>query len=298
MTERARFELRGMEQITHYISIQGSISAGKSTLAAAVRRYLARERLSATCPEHDDSAQDPAKDYFLVVDEPVALWLEEKYQARHPETGEPQLISILEAFYRDPAGMGFIFQVNAFNTRLTMLRDALNTICAGAGEGRRRRVHLITDRSMPSDHCFFKTVLQYIEAGRVRAALEEGVEAPPPGGGTDLQVQRDVYESFYATICDELVRREDMMIFLPTPPEVCAQRIPLRGRLAETERPIERSYLDLLGENHDAMVLAFESRAGTRLFRAPEFAGPLNEAEVDAVVAQLMTRIRDAVRAQ
>ncbi len=253
----ADFDLRGLERVSHYISLQGSIGAGKSTLLAGVRRYLEQEHLCADNPAH---LAEGHSDYFVVVDEPLAEWLEKRYAGG--------TLSILDAFYRDPQAMGFPFQIMAFTSRLRALRDALRRV--GATDA---RIHVLSERSMRADALFFAAVCD---------------------GAPEHEIAWDVYNQFFHLVCDCVLAREDMMIYIPASPDLCLARIEKRARAEETTNAIPLSYLARLAAKHDDMVAAFRAE-GKQVIDLDGFAQNLSAEEIDAFARRLMIEIREAI---
>lgn len=254
----------GMENIKHYISTEGSIGAGKSTFLAALRKYIAKHRLDATEASHID-ADDLTKDYYLIVDEPVDEWTKENYTNE-----EGQKISMLGAFYSDIKGMSFPFQIYTFTTRMRRLRDTLNRVVPTNFP---RRIHIISERSMRSDRLFFENLCQHNDA---------------------MKLQWAIYEEFFALICDEVLKRQDALIYLPVNSKVCHSRIERRSRLQETENNISEAYLAQLDDKHTELINEFKAQH-KRVFQLDEFKNDMSSDEIDAVVEKTMRAIGDFV---
>jgi deoxyadenosine/deoxycytidine kinase len=267
------FVMRGLEEtVTHIIALQGSIAAGKSTVAREIKRYIAENRLSATEPEHYDPSL-PEKDYFLVVDEPLEVWMREDKWWRNPKNGEERAHSMLEWFYADPVAHGFEFQIYAFTTRLRAIIDALRAV-AIIDSPFKRRIHLIADRWMDADALFFHTVCETY-------------------GG--MEIARSIYDGFFEMICAQLMRLEDIIVYLPTPPKVCQKREEMRGRACENASSTPLQYLERLDANHHKMVERFAATDGKRVFQLDEVVEHLNDGEITVVVARLMQQLLEAV---
>ena len=71
-----------------FVSIEGNIGSGKSTILRIIRENF---------PE------------LVILDEPLASW---------EKVGEKQNINLLGMYYDDPKRWGFTFQIYAFMTRL------------------------------------------------------------------------------------------------------------------------------------------------------------------------------------
>ena len=81
-----------------FISLEGSIGAGKSTLVKAI--------------------EDLGRDDVIVIQEPVSLWT-----ARNIEQSDGSRTSLLESYYKDQRGVALAFQMYAMLTRVQQLLD-------------------------------------------------------------------------------------------------------------------------------------------------------------------------------
>jgi deoxyadenosine/deoxycytidine kinase len=148
---------------------------------------------------------------------------------------ESEKISMLDFFYKDMSKNGFIFQVHAFTTRLQMIINQINKINIKREPG--DKIHLITERSLRTDQLFFEN-------------LYTSKLIP--------KIQLDVYNSFFNLICDEIIKKETIMIYLKTPPIKCHNRINKRERKEELDG-ICPDYLISLDKAHDIMINDFEN---------------------------------------
>lgn len=258
---KAMIDVIGMDKIHHYISIQGSIGAGKSTFLSQLKKYVALHRIDATEASHIDY-NDVNKDYYLIIDEPVDEWTKKRY------TDQSRTFSILEAFYENMELMGFPFQINAFMTRLMALVNALNRIIHTDFP---RRIHIISERSLSADYLFFSNVCNKND--------------------TNLQVQWDIYERFFRLICDAIVTREDYIVYLPVPAAVCYDRVQRRNRLDSNETRITEEYLVELDEKHEAWITEFMKHSGRRVDRLNEFKEDMSVHDIERTVTKTMKRI-------
>lgn len=258
--------LQGIEKILTYISIQGSIGSGKSTLLKHVIQYLEEHQLDASDPNHPIIE---GRDYYLIVNEPLAKW-EAEICIR-----DGRKISYLNEFYKDPEGMGFKFQIVTFVTRITELMESIEKIVES---GNPRRIHIIAERSLRADNLFFQTVCQT---------------------NSNMEIDKSIYDTLYHLNCDKLNNREDMMIYLPTPPKTCKGRISMRDRKSETENTISEAYLSILDANHKSMVDAFERERGIgSVIRLEDFNNHLTENEISTIVRQTMITIGEFVKSR
>lgn len=225
--EESRMQVQGLSGTVSFASVEGSIGAGKSTFLEFVRRFLEEYRLDATDPAHVDE-NDQEKDYFLIVAEPVDEWM-----ARvHEHNGE--LLSLLELFNRYPTEMGFPFQCIAFSSRLDRLKQSLTRIVPTKFP---RRIHIISERSVRSDKLF------------IQAVVDTTPDDPT------LKHQLYAYNRFHDVFCMDVMEHHNMIIYIPTPPEECAQRIKTRDRLGECG--IKNDYLTALDQGHEKMIHHF-----------------------------------------
>jgi deoxyadenosine/deoxycytidine kinase len=87
-----------------FISIEGNIGAGKSTLFAKLKQYVL-----------DNNLQDKV----VFIDEPLEIWK----GIIDPVTGK----TILELFYENPSKWSFSFQTMVFASQQKYIRNTLNT---------------------------------------------------------------------------------------------------------------------------------------------------------------------------
>lgn len=109
-----------------FISLEGSIASGKSTLI----RHL-QQRLSS--------------DEIVFLKEPVDIW----ESIKDPKDGE----NILEKFYKDPAKYAFSFQVMAYASRLSIIRKTI--------EDHPKCKVILCERSLDADRNIFAKMLHH-----------------------------------------------------------------------------------------------------------------------------------------
>lgn len=255
--------MRGMEQIKHYISIQGSIGAGKSTLLCAIRKFISLHRCDATVPSHIDE-QRPEKNYYLIIDEPVGEWTKKKYDMK----GE--MVSILDEFYKDMQAMALPFQIVAFTSRVQCTREMLNKIVPTSFK---RNIVIISERSMSTDRLFFHNLCETIP---------------------DMSLSKSIYDDFFSLICDEMLKQERTMIYLPVSANVCYDRVTRRARLEETENGISEAYLSQLDKKHMEMIRDFDGK----VFRLEEFQKEMPLSEIEKISQNLMSDIEKYIAVQ
>jgi len=129
-------------------------------------------------------------------------------------------IGALKVFYADPKRFAYMFQSLAFATRLsTTLTTPVPT------------EHLVLERSIYTDrYCF--TELQ-VECGNMS------------------ELEYNVYLEWYKLMECKFTQdiKADVIIYLRTTPEICAERIKKRSR--DGESTISQEYLELLHNKHD-----------------------------------------------
>ena len=249
------------KNVVHWVALQGSIGAGKSTLLRHMRDWLREHRLLAL----DLDAHDDGRDLYLDLDEPVDHWLVPKYDAP-PSSKTTDKVSMLDLFYSDEREYSFSFQVMAFTTRLDNLLKALDQIPDRASAP---RIVIISERDFRTDRLFFHNLYA---RGMVR------------------QCDYDNYNGFFERIAGPLLRRNTMMVYVPTEPEACLRRIEKRARLGEKGRvTLER--LQSLQDAHSVMLGDYK---GT-VFTMEDFHSDLGEKELRLVTGQLMHQLVEAV---
>jgi deoxyadenosine/deoxycytidine kinase len=172
-------------------SIEGNIGIGKSTILKNLKEYI-----------NDDD--------IIFLQEPVNMWEEIK-----DENGE----SIIKKFYENQKKYAFSFQILAYTTRLSILRDALNNNpnCKA----------IICERSLEADKNIFAKMLYDDDI------IEE--------------INYKIYEKFFDIYSEKY--RIDGIIYLSSTAEICYDRILKRARNGENNIPLE--YLQKCKKYHD-----------------------------------------------
>lgn len=285
--KRASFIIDRMSEVSCYITLQGSIGAGKSSVLKAIKIYIENNNLSAiiddshinngilgsldnlrlsnsSVSDHYNISKD--KHYFIIMDEPVEKWKEEIYSLRkcneNPEDGKK--CSMLGLFYEDQSKNGFMFQIHAFTTRLQCIIDQLSLINI---KGKGNRIHIIAERSLRTDKLFFYNL--YLT-------------------NMITKVEWDVYNTFFTLICNEVIKKENIMVYIKTSPKKCFERIQKRDR--KGEGGIIPDYLITLDERHDIMVDEFRSQSENKVFDL-NFEDDKNEDDIYNETSELMSDI-------
>jgi len=180
------------------ISIEGNIGSGKSTII---------EKL--------ENSFGDIRDKIVLLKEPVGVWETIKDHA----TGE----NILEKFYKNQEKYAFPFQVMAYASRLTMIRNAIqeNPNCSV----------IICERSLEADKNIFANMLH------------------------DDGLIEDINYQIYSSFCKEYARDFglDGIIYIDADAEVCHNRINKRSR--QGEGGISLEYLQKCKKYHDKWLI-------------------------------------------
>jgi deoxyadenosine/deoxycytidine kinase len=190
------------------ISLEGNIGAGKTTLFEQLRKEIESEEV-------------------IFLREPVDLW----EKIRDPVSGE----NILEKFYQDTAKYSLAFQILAYSTRLTLLKEAIRAHPAA-------RV-VICERSLDADRNIFAKMLH------------------SDGKMEDIEFQ--IYQSFYRGYSEDY--QLTGVIYIDASPETCLSRIHLRNRPGEEGIPLE--YLKKSQDFHETWLEKGEDLGNTRVLR-------------------------------
>jgi deoxyadenosine/deoxycytidine kinase len=182
------------------ISIEGNIGAGKTTFISNLEKYY----------KNDSSV--------IFIREPVDIW-----QSITDSKGE----SILAKFYADPAKYSFSFQVMAFVTRLSMLRNTIkeNPNCE----------IIVCERSLEADRNIFAKMLY--------------------DDGLIDEINYKIYLKFYSEYRDEFELYG--IVYLNTYAKVCYDRVKKRSR--EGEESVSLNYLEKCKKYHEEWLCDTEN---------------------------------------
>lgn len=181
------------------ISIEGNIGAGKSTILEHLEKHL---------------GSIPSLGKVLFLKEPLDIW-----ENFHDEAGN----NILQKFYGNQVRYAFTFQVMAFITRLSLLRQAIKN---------NPEVDIIViERSLCADKNIFMNMLHD----------DKIVE----------KIEFDIYNKWYAEYIEKY--RVDAVIYMDSNPEVCNQRINKRSRSGEDNIPLD--YLKKCRDFHSKWLI-------------------------------------------
>lgn len=179
-----------------FISIEGNIGAGKTTIIRELERRLANEEI-------------------VFLKEPVDMW----ESIRDPVDGE----NILEKFYKDPNKYAFSFQVMAYASRLSLIRQTVrsNPKCK----------IIVCERSLDADRNIFAKMLH--QDGLIDA------------------VHFQIYNHFYKEYSEDYGLSG--IIYIDADPDVCKTRIDKRAR--DGEGNIQHDYLEKCKNFHDKWLI-------------------------------------------
>jgi deoxyadenosine/deoxycytidine kinase len=165
------------------ISIEGNIGSGKTTILNRLKTEFMNQQ---------------TQKKILFLREPVDIWETVK---------DSQNETILSKFYKNPAKHAFAFQVMAFSTRLTILREAIQ---------QNPDVEIILcERSLDADKEIFAKMLH-----------DDGVIE-------DIDYQ--IYNMFYNEITKQPeVKQLSGVIYINANPEVSFERTKIRARDGES----------------------------------------------------------------
>lgn len=110
-----------MHQNKKFVSIEGNIGSGKSTILKIIREHFP---------------------HLSILDEPLSSW---------EKVGEQQDVNLLGMYYSDPKRWGFTFQIYALFTRLKKWAEYTNMRSSGIK---------ISERSLLSDRYVFASIMK------------------------------------------------------------------------------------------------------------------------------------------
>lgn len=186
----------------HILSIEGNIGSGKSTMLKHLRTNL--------------SCNDEYK--IIFVDEPLSLWENIK-----DSNGK----NMIEKFYENPQKYAFAFQMMAFITRLTYLKNAIND---ALNNNNNKKIIIITERSLHTDCYVFAELLK--KQGNIEDVC--------------FQIYMQMFNEFSS------MYSINTLIYVSTTPEICYNRIKRRSRSGE--EIISLDYLTQCHEEHEIYI--------------------------------------------
>jgi deoxyadenosine/deoxycytidine kinase len=182
------------------VSIEGNIGSGKSTLLANLqKKYGTNKKIK--------FLQEPVKEWETICD----------------ENG----VTMLEKFYSDQKTHSFAFQMMAYISRLSLLKEAFET---------NENTIIITERSLYTDKLVFAKML--FDSGNIEF--------------THYQVYLKWFDTFISEFPVKYV------IYVRAIPETCHGRIIKRSRQGESNIPL--TYLQNCHDYHEQMIELFNNK--------------------------------------
>lgn len=175
------------------ISIEGNIGTGKSTIVENLKKYM----------------KDIPGVVFLK--EPTHIW----DSIKDNKTGE----TILQKFYADPQKYAFPFQVMAYASRLSVIREQIHAVPTPD--------IIICERSLEADYNIFAKMLY--------------------DDGMIDDVSYQIYKHFYQEFSYKYGL--NAVVYIDSDAEICHERITKRAREGEGGIPLE--YLQKCKSYHD-----------------------------------------------
>ena len=279
-----QFIINTLERIdADIIGIQGSIGAGKTTLLERIEDYINEHNINAMNPNHFKDGRR----LFLIMTEPLTEWDKKIYPySELPEDDYHSLMKIhnqqsplddkmsissdgvnemkashFDLFNINPKRYALSFQMAAKATRLSHFIDTLGKLPVLDDDA---KISIITERSMLSDRLFAKNAHHLKLMG---------------------EPEWDTYQKMYTIDSKSIVSREKTIIYIPTDPYLCQERIKIRGRLTEQNLPV--SYLESLHREHKELINQFKGD----IYRLDEFTNSLSPSEMNTIVNQLMVKL-------
>ena len=193
------------------ISIEGNIGSGKSTLLANLKKHFENNK------------------YVTFLKEPVDEWSNIK-----DEKG----VTILEKFYADQEKYSFPFQMMAYISRLTLLKEAVKNIKEKMEKiyekhqdySVKHKIIIVTERSLFTDKMVFAKMLY--DTGKIEF------------------VNYQIYLNWFNAFAEEFPINK--VIYVKADPKTCYERVGKRHRDGEDKIPL--IYLDSCNNYHNNML--------------------------------------------
>ena len=178
---------------TKIISIEGNIGSGKSTIVEYLKHHL-----------HNDPT-------ICFLQEPVDIWntITDKNQN-----------TIIENYYKDQKKYAFPFQMMAYISRISLLREAL----------KKNYKLIITERCIFTDANVFAKMLY--DEGKIE------------------EIEYKIYNQWFDEFIKDIPKIS--LVYIKTCPEICYRRVLIRNRIGET---IPIKYLKKCDEYHENWIV-------------------------------------------
>ena len=180
--------------MSQIISIEGNIGSGKSTILQHLKEYFKTTK------------------NIIFLQEPVDIW-----ETIKDENG----ITILTKFYENQEKYSFAFQMMAYISRLSLLKNTIKENPTAI---------IITERCLNTDRYVFAKMLYDSKK------IEE--------------IEYQIYLKWFDEFCD--IIQNSKMIYMKTNPEICYERIAKRNRTGESNISID--YLNGCHNYHEEMI--------------------------------------------
>tara|TARA_A100001015_G_C14916988_1_gene682759 strand:+ start:517 stop:1170 length:654 start_codon:yes stop_codon:yes gene_type:complete len=174
------------------ISIEGNIGSGKSTMVEYLKKHLENDPTVCFLPE-------PVDKWNTIID----------------ENG----VNIIENYYKDQKKYAFQFQMMAYISRISLLREAL----------KKDYEIIITERSIFTDANVFAKMLY--DEGKI--------------GETEYKIYKLWFDEFIKDI------PKISLVYVKTDPEICNRRVLIRNRVGEN---IPLDYLKECHNYHEIWI--------------------------------------------
>jgi deoxyadenosine/deoxycytidine kinase len=192
-------------------SVEGNIGSGKSTYVKYLENFCnTKKKYFNNCEESNWNTIDNYQNYIF-LQEPVKLW---------EEITDENNIPILTKFYENTKKYSFQFQMMAYISRLSILKEAINT---------NPNKKIISERSLDTDKFVFEKMLY--------------------DGGMIEEIEHKIYNKWFYDFQKE--SRINAIIYIKTEPEICYERVIKRNREGET---IELDYLKNCHKYHEKWI--------------------------------------------
>jgi len=180
--------------MSQIISIEGNIGSGKSTILKHLKEYF------------------KTTENIIFLQEPVDIW-----ETIKDENG----ITILTKFYENQEKYSFSFQMMAYISRLSLLKNTIKEHPTAI---------IITERCLNTDRYVFAKMLYD------NKKIEE--------------IEYQIYLKWFDEFSD--IIQNSKMIYMKTNPEICYERIAKRNRTGESNISID--YLNSCHHYHEEMI--------------------------------------------
>jgi len=180
--------------MSQIISIEGNIGSGKSTILKHLKEYF------------------KTTENIIFLQEPVDIW-----ETIKDENG----VTILSKFYENQEKYSFAFQMMAYISRLSLLKNTIKENPTAI---------IITERCLNTDRYVFAKMLYDSKK------IEE--------------IEYQIYLKWFDEFCD--IIQNSKMIYMKTNPEICYERIAKRNRTGESN--ISMDYLNGCHHYHEEMI--------------------------------------------